>query len=157
VHLDHADRALLREKGTAVALCARSNRVLGAGQPPVAALLAEASPISVGTDSLASSPSLDLLDELAALHRLATSQGAEPDGLSEQLVAAATVGGAAAMGLQGAAGVLAPGVRADFAVFDVPVTATPYDALVAHGGGRCILTVVGGRLVHRRSSLRAPA
>lgn len=157
VHLDRADRALLREKGTAVALCARSNRVLGAGDPPVAALLAEVSPIAVGTDSLASSPSLDLLDELAALHRLATSQGAEPDGLSEQLVAAATVGGAVAMGLEGAAGVLAPGVRANFAVFDVPVTASPYDALVAHGGGRCVLTVVGGRLVHRRSSLRAPA
>ncbi len=157
VHLDQDDRALLRERGTSVTLCARSNRALGAGDPPVAALLAEGSPIAVGTDSLASSPSLDLLDELAALRAVAESQGADPAGLGEQLVTAATVGGAAALGLLGAVGLLAPGVRADLAVFDVPVSGSPYDALVGHGGGRCVLTVVGGRIVHRRSPLGSAA
>ena len=64
-HLSQADRALLRSRGTAVALCARSNAILGAGIPPVAALLREGSPIAVGTDSLASTPDLDLLAEAA--------------------------------------------------------------------------------------------
>ena len=150
-HLNEADRALLRRRGTAVALCARSNAILGAGIPPVAALLREGSPIAVGTDSLASSPSLDLLEELRALRDLALAQGAPPDGLAERLVQAATRDGAAALGLAGECGVLAPGARADLAVFDVPAERSPYDALVEHGAGRCVATVLAGRLVHRGS------
>lgn len=149
VHVDAADRALLRERGTAVALCTRSNAVLQAGEAPVAAYLAEGSPVALGTDSLASSPDLDLLAEARACRDLALRQGASPDGLAEALVRAATVGGAAAMGLTGT-GTLTPGVRADLAVFDVPTDGDPYEALVEHGVGRCTATAVGGRLVHRR-------
>ena len=147
VHLSAGDRALLRERGTAVALCTRSNQVLGAGQAPVAALLAEGSPIALGTDSLASCPDLDLLAEARACRDLARAQGACPDGLDEALVRAATVDGAAAIGVE--AGVLAVGARADLAVFDVP-TQEPYASLVQDGAGRCTATVVAGRLVHRR-------
>ena len=147
VHLSAGDRALLRERGTAVALCTRSNEVLGAGRAPVAALLAEGSAIALGTDSLASSPDLDLLAEARACRDLALAQGADRDGLAEHLVRAATVDGAAAIGVQ--AGVLRVGARADLAVFDVP-TEDPYASLVQHGAGRCTATVVGGRLVHRR-------
>lgn len=149
VHLSASDRALLRERGTAVALCTRSNALLQAGQAPVAALLAEGSPVALGTDSLASSPDLDLLAEARATRELALLQGASPHGLAEALVRAATVGGAAAMGLDGP-GRLAVGARADFAIFDVPIGADPYDALLAHGPGRCTATVLAGRLVHRR-------
>jgi len=149
VHVDAADRSLLRQRRTAVALCTRSNAVLGAGEAPVAAYLAEGSPLALGTDSLASSPDLDLLAEARATRDLALRQGAPPRGLAEALVRAATVGGAAAMGLTGT-GTLTPGVRADFAVFDVPTHGDPFEALVTHGAGRCTATVVGGRLVHRR-------
>ncbi|HEX5496550.1 MAG TPA: amidohydrolase family protein [Mycobacteriales bacterium] len=149
VHLDAADRALLRQRGTAVALCARSNAILGAGEPPVATFRAEGSPVAVGTDSLASSPSLDLLAELAALRRVALGQGSPEAGLDRWLVEAATVGGARALGLTtggGAVGVLRPGVRADLAAFDVPTGDDPYAALVAHGAGRCAGTVLAGRV-----------
>ncbi|MEV6317251.1 hypothetical protein [Streptomyces sp. NPDC051776] len=56
------------------------------------------------------------------------------------------------------AGVLAPGVCADFAVFAVEAEAAlagegrvvgPWEALAAHGAGSCVATVLGGRLVHR--------
>lgn len=148
-HLDAADRALLRERGTAVALCVRSNRVLHAGRAPVADYLAEGSPLALGTDSLASSPSLDLLEEARAARDLARAQGyAEPD-LDRRLVEAATLGGAAALGL-GDAGVLRPGARADLAVFAVPTDGDPYAALLEHGPGECRACVLGGRLVHRR-------
>lgn len=154
VHLSAPDRALLRARRTAVALCTRSNAVLQAGQAPVAALLEEGSPVALGTDSLASSPDLDLLAEARACRDLALAQGASPQGLAERLVRAATVDGAAALGLSGGAtgsGVLAVGVRADLAVFDVPTDADPYAALLEHGRGRCTATVVAGRLVHRRA------
>lgn len=149
VHVDAADRQALRAAGTTVALCVRSNRILQAGVPPVADYLADGNPIAIGTDSLASTPSLDLLEETAALADLARSQGTPPDGLARRLIEAATLGGAQAMGLADA-GVLRAGGRADFAAFDVPVEGDPYAALVSHGAGRCIQTVIGGRTVFRR-------
>jgi cytosine/adenosine deaminase-related metal-dependent hydrolase len=150
VHVDAAGRALLRERGTAVALCVRSNAVLGAGEAPVAAYLDEGSPVAIGTDSRASNTSLDLVEEIAAVRELALAQGFPAGGLARRLVEAATLGGAHALGLADA-GRIEPGARADLAVFDVPTEGDPYEALVAHGAGRCVATVAGGRLVHRRS------
>jgi cytosine/adenosine deaminase-related metal-dependent hydrolase len=146
VHVDADDRALLRERQTVVALCTRSNEVLHAGEAPVAAYLAEGNPVALGTDSLASSPDLDLMAEARAARDLARRQGLE-DG-SEALVRALTVGGAAALGQD--VGTIRQGGRADLAVFDVPTDGDPYAALVEHGAGRCVATVLGGRLVHRR-------
>ena len=142
VHLDADDRALLKRNDTAVALCSRSNRILQAGQPPIAAHLAEGNPICIGTDSLASTPSLDLLDELRALAALARSQGYDSDDLNQRLLDAATRGGARAIGLD--AGVLSPGRRADVAVFEVDsLDADPHEALLRTG--RCVRTVVAGK------------
>ncbi|WTW96773.1 amidohydrolase family protein [Streptomycetaceae bacterium NBC_01309] len=150
VHLDAADRAVLRERGTPVALCVRSNRILQAGEPPVADYLIEGSPLALGTDSLASSPSLDLWEEAAAVRELAIRQGYTAPDLDHRLAEAATLGGAAALGLPDA-GTLRPGAPADFAVFDVPTDdIDPYTALVTQAGGRCIGTSLNGRLVHRR-------
>jgi cytosine/adenosine deaminase-related metal-dependent hydrolase len=148
VHCDHNDRALLKERRTAVALCVRSNKILQAGEPPVADYLREYSPIALGTDSLASSPSLDLWEEAAATRDLAVRQGYDNPDLNRRLVEAATVGGAQALGIE--AGKLVTGARADLAVFDVPTDGDPYDALINHGGGSCVATVLGGRMVHRR-------
>lgn len=138
VHVDATDRKTLRSRGTAVALCARSNATLGAGEAPVAAYRAEGSPVAVGTDSLASAPDLDLLTELRALERLTFDQGADRTGLHRWLVEAATIGGSRAMGI--AAGVLAPGARADLVVVQGE-GADPY-AQVVHG--RAVATYLRG-------------
>jgi cytosine/adenosine deaminase-related metal-dependent hydrolase len=145
VHCDAADRALLREHRTTVALCPRSNRTLGVGEAPVAAYRAEGSPVAIGTDSRASAPSLDLLADVGALRETALRQGSPAAGLDRWLVEAATVGGARAMGMEG--GTLGPGSRADLAVFDVDPAGDPYAAL-AGAAGRCIGTVLAGRTVH---------
>jgi cytosine/adenosine deaminase-related metal-dependent hydrolase len=146
VHVDADDRALLRERQTVVALCTRSNAVLQAGEAPVADYLTEGNPVALGTDSLASSPDLDLLAEARATRDLARRQGLERP--EEALVRALTLGGAQAVGQD--LGTIREGARADLAVFDVPVDGDPYVALVEHGAGRCVATVLGGRLVHRR-------
>jgi cytosine/adenosine deaminase-related metal-dependent hydrolase len=148
VHVDAADRATLREQQTVVALCPRSNAVLQSGTAPVAAYLAEGNPIAVGTDALASAPSLDVLADVRALRDIALADGYGEPGLGRQLVEAATLGGSQALGDVGL-GRLVPGGHADLAVFDVPTDGDPYDALVEHGAGRCTATVVAGRLVHR--------
>jgi cytosine/adenosine deaminase-related metal-dependent hydrolase len=145
VHVSASDRALLRSHGTVVALCTRSNQVLQAGEAPVADYLTEGSPVALGTDSLASCPDLDLLAEARATRDLARRQGLERP--EEALLHALTLGGAQALGQD--LGTLRPGGRADLAVFDVPVD-DPVTDLVEHGAGRCVATVLGGRLVHRR-------
>jgi cytosine/adenosine deaminase-related metal-dependent hydrolase len=72
VDLDEEDVAALAASGATVVLCPRSN--LHISEPPGALpdlprLLAAGIPLAVGTDSLASSPSLSPLAELAALAR----------------------------------------------------------------------------------------
>jgi aminodeoxyfutalosine deaminase len=161
VHCDDADREVLRSRGVYATLCVRSNRILQAGEPPVADYLAEGSPFAIGTDSLASSPSLDLLEEAATLRDLALIQGYAEADLDRRIVEAATLGGAAAMGLTDV-GRLEEGARADLAVFTLPtldalttaVVSNPaevYSALLdaaAANTHRCIATVLGGTIVH---------
>lgn len=69
VDLDRADIGLLARSGASVALCPRSNAHIGGRVPNLPGLLAAGIPLAVGTDSLASSPSLSPLAEVAALRR----------------------------------------------------------------------------------------
>jgi aminodeoxyfutalosine deaminase len=175
IYVDADDRRMLRERGVSVALCPRSNAVIGLDQPPVAAYLTEGNPISVGTDSLSSSPSLHLLHDVAALHRIAREQGYTASDLHARLFTAATAGGARALGLDTASGprvapsdplrsvetdhsahliaptgVLREGYRADLAVFPVG-SADPADALaelVEAPPAAATATIVGGVARH---------
>jgi len=152
IYLDRDERDLLRRRGTQVALCPRSNAIIGLDEAPVAAYLREGHEISVGTDSLASAPSLDLLADVRELERIARSQGYRDDDLCERLVRAATFGGASAMGLDAAGhGVLIEGGPADLALFDVDVEdGRVHEALVRRGEGSCVLTVHAGTVLHAR-------
>ena len=69
VDLDEEDLALLARSGATVVLCPRSNLHIGGKLADLPRLLAAGIPLAVGTDSLASSPSLAPLAELAALLR----------------------------------------------------------------------------------------
>lgn len=161
IYLDRAGRDLIKQRGTRVALCPRSNAVLGLGPAPVAAYLSEGHEIAVGTDSLASSPSLDLLADAASLARIARQQGYRDADLANRLLRAATLGGAKAMGLDGKGyGTLVTGGPADLAVFDVDVAdQAAEDALVTRGAGSCALTVAAGVVLHDAGSprVRVPA
>jgi len=149
VYVNAADRALLRARGTSVALCPRSNEVIGLDMPPIADYLREGNHIAVGTDSLSSSPSLDLMSDVGMLYRVARQQGYGELDLHQRLLAAATFGGATAMGLhvgKKRIGQLVVGAIADLAFFDV--RAKDQDAalaeLVEDGAGRCARTIISG-------------
>jgi cytosine/adenosine deaminase-related metal-dependent hydrolase len=133
-----------------VALCPRSNATIGLNPPPIAAYLAEGNGICIGTDSLASSPSLDLLEDVKLLRDLALDQGYEAEDLSRRLLRAATLGGAKALGMDSGeqgVGSLESGKRADLAVFDLATTAESAEtSVVAEGSGRCIATILAGEL-----------
>jgi cytosine/adenosine deaminase-related metal-dependent hydrolase len=108
VQVDAADREILARRGVSVALCPRSNCNLGVGRADVPALLAAGVRLCLGTDSLASVETLDVLDDAVLLARQfpALDPGA--------VVRMATAGGAEALGLEDL-GTLAPGQRAALA------------------------------------------
>jgi cytosine/adenosine deaminase-related metal-dependent hydrolase len=108
VRVDEADAKLLAARGSVAVLCPRSNEFLGHGVPPLALLLGSGVPIAVGTDSLASCPSLDVLEDARLLARKFTRvPGAA-------ILHALTRGGALALGFPDL-GEIRPGMLARFA------------------------------------------
>ena len=151
VKVDDDEIRLLAEHDVAVAHCPRSNALLGCGIAPLAELRAAGIRIGIGTDSPASTPSLDMFDEVRAAVMAARARAERPDALSAaEALELATLGSARALGLGDEIGSLAPGKRADLAV--VSLEGSPYlpwedpAAAVVFGGSpeRVLLTVVDG-------------
>jgi cytosine/adenosine deaminase-related metal-dependent hydrolase len=164
VYVGEEDREILRKRNVAVALCPRSNYIIGVGEAPVRAYIEEGNTIAIGTDSLSSAPSLDLLEEAAALCEAAIRQGYKQNDIHERIFRAATMGGAEALGLDkgsggnGRIGSIETGAAADFAVFDITgVTSSksikdtrrvfPY---LTEGGAKAIATIIDGQIVDPR-------
>jgi cytosine/adenosine deaminase-related metal-dependent hydrolase len=127
VDVDDDDVALLARSGATVVLCPRSNRYIVGRLPPLPALLAARVPLAIGTDSLASAPSLAPLAELAVLRR------AYPDVPARALLPLAWNGPAVAAPHVGAlAPGTSPGVLA--APLDGARVADPFEHLVSQLG-----------------------
>ena len=137
------DHALLRRRGAAVVTCPRSNLALTGRTADLPRLLRAGTRLALGTDSLASSPSLSLLDEMRAAQQLFPSLTAE------DLFDLATRGGADALGLD--AGTLAVGRRADLAAFRLPGRGDDCAAAIVLKARRAVATVVGGNLLYAQT------
>jgi 5-methylthioadenosine/S-adenosylhomocysteine deaminase len=113
VQVDAGDVARLAAAGASLAHCPRSNARLLCGRMPFALYAAAGVRLALGTDSLASAPSLSVWDEVAfasAAHAAAGEAVAPTD-----LLRLATLDGARALGLDGELGSLEPGKRAEMA------------------------------------------
>lgn len=115
VQVDSADIGLLKQSGCSVALCPRSNAALNVGKAPVADYLKAGVPLALGTDSLASAPSLSIWEEMAFARDWFAGETSPRDWLE-----IATLGGAKALGLQDRMGQLSPGYEASFQVVTLP-------------------------------------
>ena len=140
-----ADIATLAARGCAVAHCPRSNRAHGHGDAPLALLLGAGIRVGVGTDSALSVGALDLLAEARAAAGLAGL-----DAMSALRLC--TLDAARSLAMQAEVGSLTPGKWADCAVLR-PATgggsAPPAERALASGPGDVVLTILGGRDVHR--------
>lgn len=114
VTLADASLAVLARLGCTIVTCPRSNRWVGAGAPPVARFYEAGLRVAVGTDSLASSPDLNLFGELKDMRWLA------PRVPASRLIASATIDGARALGLDCDLGTIEPGKRADIVSIRLP-------------------------------------
>jgi cytosine/adenosine deaminase-related metal-dependent hydrolase len=114
VQMSTADLARLKELGATLVTCPRSNAHTGAGLPPIADFFESGVRIAIGTDSLASSPDLNVFAEVATLHALAPSVPAAA------LLESATIEGARALGFDADYGTIEPGKLARLMAVDVP-------------------------------------
>lgn len=114
VHLDAAEIELLAHEGCHVAHCPTSNLKLGSGIAPLAAMQARGLNFGLGTDGAASNNRLDLFHEIRHAALLAKGASRNAEALdAHAALAAATLGGARALGLDEKIGSLLPGKAAD--------------------------------------------
>ena len=104
--------ARLAGSGTSVCVCPRSNFALHGRLPNIEAFLSAGLKVALGTDSLASVPTLDLFDEMAfvACHY--------PGMPAETILGMAGINGAGALGMQ-ELGSIEPGQRARLIYVDL--------------------------------------
>ena len=95
VHVDEADVRQVQKAGCAVVHCPRSNASLNCGRFPWAMFAKHGATVAIGTDSLGSSPSLSVYEEVFGAKELHGSE-ASPLGLVRSVVK----GGHRALGLK---------------------------------------------------------
>jgi len=123
-YCDDAELAILAAGRASVVYCPRTHRFFGHPPHRFQEMLARGINVAVGTDSCASSPDLNLLNDLRLIHQIA------PDMPAASVLEMGTRRGAAALGLENLYGSLAPGRAADLAAFAVTAANNPLRALL---------------------------
>jgi aminodeoxyfutalosine deaminase len=114
VQMGTPDLDRLAARGTRLVTCPRSNGHTGAGAPPIAEFYESGVRVAIGTDSLASSPDLNVFAELATMRALA------PRVPASRLLESATLEGAKALGFDADYGTIEPGKLSELLIIDVP-------------------------------------
>ncbi len=164
VYVDDIEVRVVTERGARIVLCPRADAALRAGDAPLERFAEHGTLLALGTASQAAVATPDLLAEAAAFVALAGRRGlvfwpssVGPVPLEEQAVRLTTVGGARALGWDGANGVLEAGRRADLVGVALETSvASVYRDLVERGPGRQVLTVLGGVRRARREDPSVP-
>jgi len=141
VHVTEAEIEMLARFGASVAHCPSSNLKLASGFAPVARMLERGVNVGLGTDGAASNNRLDLFQEMRTAALLAKAVGNDAEAMpAREALAAATLHGARALGLESVIGSLVPGKSADLCAvaLDSPELAPCYDAVshLVYAAGR---------------------
>jgi cytosine/adenosine deaminase-related metal-dependent hydrolase len=159
INVDDADIETIKQTGARVAHCPKSNAKLGHGRAPFAKFLTAGIALGLGSDSVASNNTCDIIEE-ARFALLLGRVGRRKDDDAEMISAkdalsSATIEGARALGFDGHIGELKTGVQADFIAVSLSGTHQlpsydPVSTLILASSGRDVMmTVVAGREVFR--------
>jgi 5-methylthioadenosine/S-adenosylhomocysteine deaminase len=154
VWVDEADIAILKRRGVAVSHNPESNMKLASGAAPIAKYVAAGVTLGLGTDGAASNNDLDIFEAMRQAALLAKHETRSPTALPAQAALdLATIGGAAALGLERIVGSLEAGKRADLIVVSTHAARqTPLYTPVSHlvyvtRGDDVQTTIVNGRVL----------
>jgi 5-methylthioadenosine/S-adenosylhomocysteine deaminase len=156
INVDANDLEIIRQTGSGIAHCPRSNAKLGHGRAPLQAFLQHGIKVGLGSDSVASNNSCDLLAEARfALLSARASRSAAPGTMltPDDGLRLLTTGGAEAMGKETAIGRLEAGYQADFVAvgLDGAHQIPSYDPvstlIFSSSGSDVVTTVIGGKEV----------
>jgi 5-methylthioadenosine/S-adenosylhomocysteine deaminase len=152
IRVDKKDLEILAETKTKVAHCPKSNAKLGHGRAPFAAFVHNGIDVGIGSDSVASNNTCDILEEARFAAMLGRIDGAIS---ASQVFSAATVGGARCLDLGGSVGQLSEAASADFAVVSfagvhqLPIYDPVVAAVFSSSGRDVVMTVVAGKEVFK--------
>lgn len=126
--------ALCAERGTSVVHCPESNLKLASGFCPAAAFAKAGVCLAIGTDGCASNNDLDMFGELRTAALLAKAVAKDPAVMkAADVLHAATLGGAQALGLDAKIGSLEVGKQADLICVSVAEPeAEPMHQVISH-------------------------
>jgi aminodeoxyfutalosine deaminase len=157
IRVDDYDIETIATSRSKIAHCPKSNAKLRHGRAPLAKFIRRGITVGLGSDSVASNNTCDVLEE--ARFAVLLSRAVEPDGARgiEAMDAfhAATIGGARCLGLGDQMGELRAGLQADLTVVSVDATHQlpvydPMASLIFSSSGRdVVLTVIAGREISR--------
>jgi len=136
-YVSDSDIALIAESGASVAYCPGTHAAFGHPPHRFRDMLRAGVNVCLGTDSLASNPSLSILDELRFLR--AGFHDLSPD----ELLWMATLRGAKALGLSQLFGSLTPGKSADFVAMELPPTAKSWHGIFDYAPRILALYIAG--------------
>jgi len=159
VWLDDEEREILRATGTHVLHCPSSNLKLASGIALIPELIAQGISVSLGADGAPCNNNLDGFFEMRLAALIHKPRAGSRAMRASEVVRLATMGGAAALGLDHAIGSLEVHKRADIAVVDatgahVQPTENPYSALVyACRSTDVVHVLVDGKVVVRDREL----
>jgi cytosine/adenosine deaminase-related metal-dependent hydrolase len=159
IRVDEKDLETLHASESKVAHCPKSNAKLGHGSAPFSRFLARGVTVGLGSDSVASNNTCDILEEARFAALLSRSRQAEEkcDGRvgANDVLAVASLGGARCLGLNDRIGELREGLQADLAIVSLkgihqlPVYDPIASVIFTSSGHDVVLTVIAGREVYR--------
>jgi 5-methylthioadenosine/S-adenosylhomocysteine deaminase len=151
IRVDHAVIETLKDASAKVAHCPKSNAKLGHGRAPFAQFIAEGIAVGLGSDSVASNNTCDLIEEA----RFASLISQNPRVNAAEMLRVMTTGGARCLGFEDGIGKLRENYQADLAIVSlsgphqIPVY-DPVTSLIFSSSGRdVLLTTIAGREVYR--------
>ncbi len=161
VELEPMDIDLLHKYDVAIAHCPRSNAKLGTGIAPLPTFIRRKLKVGLGTDSLASSNTMDFFDEMRIALLLQRGHIKSVNGLNaEDYMTIATFGGARALRIDNLIGSLEKGKLADIIAVDISHShqmplKDPYSSLVYNANQEDVFfTMIGGKILYYKGEFK---
>jgi 5-methylthioadenosine/S-adenosylhomocysteine deaminase len=164
IRVDETDLQTIKEYSAGIAHCPKSNAKLRHGRAPFARFLAHGINVGLGSDSVASNNTCDILEEgrfavLLARSAAAGSETADDGITAQQALFTATLGGARALGIDEQVGALQTGMQADITVVHLAgppqqPAIDPHSSLIFSSSSRdVLLTLVAGKEIYRKGQV----